>query len=340
MRAHGISGCLLNWINSWLTNRKQRTVLNGVCSEWGEVLSGVPQGSVLGPLAFLVYINDLDNSAELVTIMRKFANDTKVGQTIISDQDRVKLQKCLDDFVEWSHKWGMEFNVPKCKIMHIGKNNPMYAYTMSGDILQTTDEERDLGVIINKNMKPSSQCRESAKKALKVLGQISRTFHFRDRHVFLNLYKQYVRPHLEFCVPVWSPWSAQDINIIEKVQMRAVNMISGLSGRSYEDKLQELHLISLADRRNHYDLTQTFEILKNIDRSKSEQFFTTFGLVNQANTRNRSYPLNILNKRSRTEVRKNFFSVRVIEPWNKLPSDIKDSTSVKIFKKKCEKLIR
>ena len=181
--------------------------------------------------------------------------------------------------------------------MHVGRSNPLYSYTMNGEILQTTNEERDLGVKINSNLKVSNQCSEAALKANVALGQLSRSFHYRDRHTFLKLYKQYVRPHLEFCVPAWSPWTLQDKNKLENVQMRAIRMISGLSGKSYEEKLQELNMQSLSDRRTRFDLIQTFKILKGIDSVDASTFYTTFGPVNQANTRNRSYPMNVLNRR-------------------------------------------
>jgi hypothetical protein len=123
LRAHGVQGRALNWIRNWLTGRKQRVVLNGKFSAWAEVLSGVPQGSVLGPILFLIFINDLDVAAVMIDILRKFADDTKLGQTVSTPEERELLQQALDKLCEWSEKWGMEFNVKKCKVMHLGYNN-------------------------------------------------------------------------------------------------------------------------------------------------------------------------------------------------------------------------
>ncbi len=123
LRAHGIRGKALNWIRNWLTGRKQRIVLNGKFSSWAEVISGVPQGSVLGPILFLIFINDLDSTV-LIDILRKFADDTKLGQAVGTNEERALLQQALDNLCQWSDTWGMEFNVKKCKVMHLGFNNP------------------------------------------------------------------------------------------------------------------------------------------------------------------------------------------------------------------------
>lgn len=241
------------------------------------------------------------------------------------------MQQCLNKFSEWCSTWGMDFNVSKCKGMHIGRNNTCHQYSINGTILMETEVEKDIGVLVNKNLKPTSQCNEAARQGNRVLGQISRAFHYRDRHVFLNLYKQHVRPHLEFSVQAWCPWTSQDIDKLERVQKRAVGMISGLKGKDYETKLQELNLQSLAMRRTRFDMVQTFKILNNIDHVNPDTWFNTFGNTDIV-TRNRAYPLNLLNRRAKGDVRKNFFSVRVINTWNSLPNDIKNAKSVNVFK--------
>ena len=124
--AHGIRGRVYSWIRQWLTGRKQRVVLNGKFSNWEEVLSGVPQGSVLGPLLFLIFINDLDSVVENVVTVKKFADDTKLGMAVKTDQDRATLQEALDSLLGWAQKWGMQSNIDKCKIMHMGRANPLF----------------------------------------------------------------------------------------------------------------------------------------------------------------------------------------------------------------------
>jgi hypothetical protein len=131
-------------IDLYLTGRRQRVVLDGQFSDWIAVLSGVPQGSVLGPLLFLLFINDLDLAASEVTAMAKFADDTKVGQQVVTDANRATLQSALDKLCMWSEKWGMQFNVAKCKVMHFGRNNPRFEYVMLGQRLEEVDSERDI----------------------------------------------------------------------------------------------------------------------------------------------------------------------------------------------------
>ena len=181
IKAHNIRGNVHKWITEWLSGRMQRTVLNGSFSEWCEVLSGVPQGSVLGPLAFIIFINDLDAETSLISIMNKFADDTKLGHKVNNDTDKEVLQNALDNLCMWSDRWCMEFNVKKCKVMHLGKKNKDYEYYMKGAVLSSVNQERDIGVLVESSLKPSLQCAEASRKASVVLGQITKAFQYRDR---------------------------------------------------------------------------------------------------------------------------------------------------------------
>ena len=210
----------------------------------------------------------------------------------------------------------------------------MYNYTMNGIPLTEVQEEKDIGVIIHKSLKPSRHCAEMARKANTVLSQISRSFHFRDKKVFIQLYKQHVRSLLEFSSTSWSPWTAADIEIIEKVQKRAVRMISGLTGQTYEEKLVELNLPSLEMRRYQSDMIQTFKIIKNIDAVESSSWFNLVGENPRRHTRLTANPLNIIATRQNNEIRRNFFSQRVPDQWNNLPDEIKSSRNLKVFKSK------
>ena len=223
----GIRGKIKRWIKSWLENRTQYVEINGKRSETRAVKSGVPQGSVLGPLLFIVYINDLDEMIK--SLVRKFADDTKAASKVKTAADVEGFQDCLNKMLDWSKKWAMGFNLSKCKIMHCGRNNQKAEYTMDGVKLKTVDSERDIGVCITANMKPSAQCTDAANKAKAVLNQLTRAFHYRDKNVFIRLYKQFVRPHLEFSSSVWSCWNVADVQCIENVQVKAIKMVSGLN---------------------------------------------------------------------------------------------------------------
>ena len=156
LKAHGIGNSMINWIEKWLIDRRQRVVVDGEVSNWKSVLSGVPQGSVLGPILFSIYVNDLDD--DITSKVLKFADDTKVLRKIKSDADRQHLQDDLNKLIEWSEKWQMLFNFGKCKCPHTGHGNENAQYTMGGTVLNTTVKEKDLGLTISADMKVSEQC--------------------------------------------------------------------------------------------------------------------------------------------------------------------------------------
>ena len=193
LEAHGIGGLVLNWISSWLNGRKQRVVLNGEASDWEKVTSGVPQGSVLGPICFIVFINDIDEVVDLVNgSIFKFADDSKYARKVFSELDRQSLQNDIDRLQGWADTWQMDFNSKKCKILHVGRKNPSFHYTMggyapAGTVLAKVEFEKDLGVIIHKSLKPSSQCAKAAAKANAVLGQMTRAFLYRDKREWPKL---------------------------------------------------------------------------------------------------------------------------------------------------------
>ena len=159
----GIKGDLLAWIKEWPEGREQRVVLNGESSSWKPVRSGVPQGSVLGPTLFLIYINDIDTAVDVTgSVLEKFADDTKWAMVVESDEDRRIFQQGLDRLMNWSADWQMLFNVEKCHIIHAGQGNPCHEYTMGDRVLEEVDFEKDVGVHLHKSFRPSMQCAKAA----------------------------------------------------------------------------------------------------------------------------------------------------------------------------------
>ena len=150
----------------------------------------------------------------------------------------------------------MLFNVDKCKVIHVGKNNPRREYVMEGKKLLVVEEEKDLGVLIDQSLKPSCQVGAAAKKANSALGQLLRAFTYRDKVHFIRLYQTFVRCHLEYAVSTWSPWLQKDINVLEDIQRRAIRQVRGLTG-TYEEKLAQVGLTTLVDRRARGDMIQT-----------------------------------------------------------------------------------
>jgi ribonucleases P/MRP protein subunit RPP40 len=226
----------------------------------------------------------------------------------------------------------MKFNVNKCHVMHVGKNNTGHVYTMGGQQLAVTKSEKDVGVIISDNLKQNEQCRKAAATASAVLGQIHRAFHYRDRHTYVRLYAQYVRPHLEFAASAWSPWAIGDIACLEKVQERAIRAVSGLQGKTYQDRLRELSMASLAERREEADMCLVHKIMSDSDEGFSEQWFVK--AATRRPTRMAAGYNNLLPQRGHHDFRRGFFSLRVVDSWNRLPDDVKEAGSGAAFKRR------
>ncbi|MGE5822000.1 MAG: RNA-directed DNA polymerase [Nitrososphaerota archaeon] len=331
IKALGITGEVFNWIEDWLRDRVQRVVLLGTYSKWTEVRSGVPQGSVLGPLLFLIYINDIDDLVS--TNLLKFADDTKVFSVVADKTDIDRLQKDLVNLCKWSKDWLMLFNVDKCKVMHIGLGNGMAKYEMNGKYLEEVTEERDLGVIVQNDLKCSKQCLKAVNTANKVLGMIKRTISVRDREVILQLYKSLVRPHLEYSIQAWRPHFQRDIGLIEGVQRRATKLIACLRDKSYEERLEQLNLTTLETRRLRGDLIEVFKIFKGLDKLDPLKFFEL------SNAPTRGHSLKLVKPRCRLDVRKFSFAQRVVDVWNSLNDDMVACDSVNGFKKRLDKFL-
>ena len=202
LKSHGMGNSIINWIEQWLTDRRQRVVVDGEVSSWKSVLSGVPQGSVLGPMLFLVYINDLEEG--VTGNILKFADDTQLFTKTKEIGDKKNLKDDIYKLVKWSEKWQMLFNFGKCKCLHIGPGNTGMHYEMGGTILSTTVKEKDLGVTMNANMKVSEQCRIAASKGNQVLGMIRRNITYKDKSLIVPLYKAIVRPRDSSLVDIYA----------------------------------------------------------------------------------------------------------------------------------------
>jgi hypothetical protein len=332
LKSLGIDGEVHGWIETWLKDRKQRVVLNGEKSKWVEVPCSVCQGSVLGPNLFVIYIDDIDLCIQqIIALLLKFADDTKVIKRIKSADDQEQLQQIINNVWEWANKWQMFFNIDKCKILHIGTKNPGYPYYMNGNQLATTDNEKDLGIYVSSTAKPSFQCAQAAKKANQILGQIMRSFKCRDKDSIVKLYTSYVRPHLEYAIPAWCPYTAGDITLLEKVQKRALRQISNLTG-TYEEKLSKTGLTTLQQRRVRGDAIETFKILRGFSNVNSDIWFDYHIRDDGVQTRLSADNLALKTKRPRLDVRKHFFSVRVVNTWNRLPLEVRQANNVNKFK--------
>ena len=304
LKAHGIGNGMINWIEKWLIDRRQRVVVDGEVSNWKAVLSGVPQGSVLGPILFLIYINDLDD--DITSKVLKFADDTKVFRKIKSDADKQHLQDDLNKLIEWSEKWQMLFNFGKCKCLHTGHGNEDAQYTMGDTVLNTTLKEKDLGLTISADMKVSEQCGIAAAKGNQILGLIRRNIVYKEKELIIPLYKTIVRPH---------------------------KMIPKLRNISYEMRLKECGLTTLETRRLRGDQIEVFKILNGYENIDRNIVFTV-----KEERRTRGHGVTLAKKQCRLDIRT--FSQRTVNEWNRLSADCVGASSVNIFKNKIDIYLR
>ena len=322
----GIKDNLLEWISSFLTGRSQRVNVNGSLSSWAPVTSGVPQRSVLGPVLFVMFINDLPSVVN--TNCKLFADDSKLYAKIAKEEDQRSLQEDLNACYKWAEDWMMDFHPKKSKTMHFGKNNMRYLYILGNNFINETASETDLGVLIKNDLTCSDHVVHCAKKANRILGMIRNTFSYLNQEMFLNLYKSLVRPHMEYCTQAWSPYLKKDINILEKIQRRATKIVPGLSDLSYEERLRKLKLYPLEDRRMRGDMIAVWKMLNGHIDIDTEKLLP----LNKGCANTRSHTYQIQSKLPRSNVRKHFFTQRIVCPWNTLSSYTVNSTSLDMFK--------
>ncbi len=324
---YGIRGNTKRWIENFLTQRLQRVTINGTPSTWEKVLSGVPQGTVLGPHLFLLFINDIGDG--ISSKIRLFADDCLVYRAIKSPADETILQNDLDRLVDWTNTWGMHFNPKKCNIMRVSnrRNQEDTNYKMLGTKLEQTNTCQYLGIHIQDNLKWSKQAQHAASKASRTLGFIKRNFHHASANIKEKLYHTLVRPHLEYGIAAWDPYYTKDINIIEKVQRRAARFTVG--NYSYEasvtEMLKNLKWDSLQDRRRAHRLTCLYKIYHDeLDISK-----TYIAPKTDRTRRGHNQQLKLYSTKLAPFA--NSFFPRTVKEWNDLPQQTIDKTSKTSF---------
>lgn len=317
----GIRGKILNWIRSWLTSRRQRVVLQNGASSWAEVISGVPQGSILGPLLFLVYVNDLPDV--VISTSKLFADDAKLYTEITSLDDCHKIQNDLNSLSVWSETWMLKFNAGKCVVMKI-REKFKYRYTLNGIYLEEVNDQKDLGVLISKDLSPRTHIVEIVKKANQRIGMVRRCFTNLTAKKVTTLYTTMIRSVLEYGAPTWSPFYQKDIDILEKVQKRCLRLSN-----------EEIKLPSLRTRRLTADLCEVYKYLNGLYRTGCDELFTL-----AERQLGGQHSMKLHRPHARSVPRANFLSVRVVAKWNSLPEELVQASSLASFKKNVEILLK
>ena len=321
----GIRGKVLMWIKAFLTNRKQWVRVNSSRSECSAVRSGIPQGSVLGPTLFILFINDLPGCVQ--SSIKLFADDTKLYLNLNLHNSQDILQDDLAALGMWSSKWQMPFNVEKCKTLHLGPGNPHRRYSLRDVLLDQVTEEKDLGIFIDEELKFRKQAAAAATKANRVLGMIRRSFANLNHSTVPLLYKTMVRPLLEYGNVIWGPFNKEDQVLIERVQRRATRMVREIRHLPYPERLQILRLPSLLYRRRRGDMILMYQLMTGQLGLHREEFFSE---PTTASTR--GHELKVAKPRAHSRVRRNHFSVRTVNDWNSLPSHVVSSETTNKFK--------
>ena len=277
IRCMGITGKLYEWLKSFLSNRSQKVVIDGLHSYITLVLSGVPQGTVLGPILFLIYLNDIDSSIKHDCTLRSFADDSRLFKSISSYQDALSLQKDLHIVILWATENNMALHEDKFEVLQYSSSINNHAkslfeilpfneyarnYSTSDDCLLTpTDQVKDLGIYMSSQLHFSSHINLIVDKACSKAAWALSIFRCRNRETMMTLYKSMVRPLLEYCCPLWHPSKIFDIQSLENVQRTFTSKISGLANLCYWDRLKQLNLMSLQRRRERFCIIYMWKIL-------------------------------------------------------------------------------
>jgi hypothetical protein len=352
LEAYGVRGRVHQWIKSFLSNRKQRVVIDGRFSAWTEVTSGVPQGSVLGPLLFVIFINDLPEVCS--NILKLYADDSKLLARISDEADIGRLQVDLGEVDEWCRMWQMQLNTSKCKVVRFGRTVdhyiPLYLTSQDGSRqeIEVSEVERDLGIQVCNDLSWKKQVETAAARANSILGMLRKTFQHNSVQLWKKLYVSYVRPHLEFAVPAWNPHRVGLGGLLEKVQRRATKIPKPLRQLNYEERLRQLGLEKLETRRSRGDLVQFFKFfwgIEEVDWHCPLQSLSSTRPGLGVETRGGSHRMRrqhfgskqTNDNRGAVTIRHNFFLNRIVNYWNRLPEDVVAARSVDAFKARLDR---
>ena len=331
LSCYGIKGNLYHWIVSFLSNRTQSVKINSSLSKSRPVTSGVPQGSVLGPLLFILFINDIVDNLHTSTSVKLFADDIKLYSSFSNTEPSI-LQNQLDIIEQWSSLWQLSISYSKCSIMTIGSHKITFPFSLGTNVIAQVETVNDLGVLINSKLNFKNHIHQIVNKANQRKSLIFRCFLTRNPSHLKRAFITYTRPLLEYASTVWSPSYITEIFLIESVQRDFTKRIPGLSHLSYHERLSALGLQSLEHRRLLADLIMTY----NIITGNTCTYNNLFTLSHNHNLRGHQFKISV--PVSKTNFHKHFFSNRIIPAWNSLPNNLVSSPNINIFKRGLKKI--
>ena len=328
LKNYGIDGYILQFISAWLNNRKQRVKYGKSLSNFVNVCSGVPQGTVLGPLLFIIFINDIFDVINCKSLF--YADDGKFFTSINSIHDCISFNNDMFNIQQWCVDNGMSLSLNKCSILHIGSNNPHYKYSINGTSFQTVETIRDLGVTIDSELNFDQHIRSTVHRASVRLNNIMKLFFHHEPSLKIMLYKVFVRPLLEYCTSVWFPKTKGQVKLIESVQRKFTRFYCGckkLESPSYDNRLKSSGLVSLSRRRLVSDLCLLYKIIH-----RDCLMLQDFPILKFSARKSRGHPFTLDYDFCKTTLRSNYFSIRNVRFWNSLPMCIVTSKNAKYFR--------
>ena len=343
IKAYGISGKLYEWIKQFLCGRTQTVVVDGKKSMSMPVISGVPQGTVLGPILFLLYVNDMDMNIKHSKI-NSFADDTRISKRISTMDDCSLLQEDLEYVIEWSKENNMMLHEDKFELLSYrtpaskttAEALPFMAevnsYTTSnGTTLERSSLVRDLGVNMSEELSWSPHINMMVDQARQIASWVLGVFKERSKPVMIQLYKSLVRSRVEYCCPLWNPTKIADIKAIESIQRHFTRRISGIKNMNYWERLKELRLSSLQRRRERYTIIHVWKILHGICPNDINMVFKESPRLG-----NRVVlpPLTTKATALAKTFYDNSFAVKAGKLWNTLPRDVNTQNKLDSFKAK------
>ena len=339
LKMYKIDGRLHAWLTEYLSNRKQRVVIQGTKSYEANVKSGVPQGTVLGPLLFLVYINDLHMCVNDCTVSL-FADDTRLKRRVSEASDTKILQEAIVSSAAWSAENNMSLHEHKFELLIHSQNkkpstelpfhNEHFVYeTLSGQLIEEANIVRDLGVNISSDLSWTPHINKICDKARQMTAWTLSVFSDRSEALMLTLFKTMIRSTLEYCCPLWSPSKISDIQMLEGVQRHFTSRISGLSDLSYWERLDKLKLMSLQRRRERYQVICVFKILNELMPNDIGITFTDHG---RRGIRATVPPLNRAATNKAQSMYDDSFAVMGPRLWNCIPAETTRKTKLSSFK--------